>query len=355
MLDPSFATLFEFAGDDPLGLLGDGWDRIGRQTVGYQFVRPLCPPQETYASFAGTPVLVDTYRSPLGDGVEVDVSLLEITDPAVRSELVVAAFDELTECPLDLSLGIERGVTLLEQEYQGASGYYGSEDGFIVVAPDESDAAPFVVLLEPRGESLPQVVVDHLVASARALLVSSETVPEPPAYLAADSIELGADPLGLVGQGWMLRWRDTDQLVVAERSNECLEWTEFRPLDGTTYISDDMSHDAGNEWGLHIGFWTLTQRDADTLVDGFDRLVQCRSIEDDARDTDVFAVSIGDQDWLLGGDFVDGQSAQLAIAKPDGGAVTLRTWRSGLRRDDLDGLVAAALSYLDPSASNLPN
>ena len=96
VVGPSFATLVEFAGDDPLGLLGNGWDRIERQTVDYQFLRPLCPPQETYASFTGTPVLVDTYRSPLDDGVEVDVSLIEITDPAVRSELVVAAFDELT-------------------------------------------------------------------------------------------------------------------------------------------------------------------------------------------------------------------------------------------------------------------
>ena len=353
-VDPRFATLSEFAGDDPLGLVGDGWERVERRMVEFEFTRPLCPPQETYASFNGTPALVDTYRSPLADGVEVEVSLLEVIDATLRDELVVAALDELAECPLDETLGIDGGVSLLEQRYQGASGYYGSRRGFIVVAPDESDAALFAVLLEPRGESLPQAVVDHLVARTRALLVPSETATEPPTYLTEASIELGVDPLGLADRGWTLRWRDTEQLVVAELSNDCLEWTEFAPLDGTTYISDAMNNYTTNEWDLGVGFWNLARRDALTLVDGYDRLAWCPWVEDAARDADLFAVSSADPGWLLGGYFVEGGSAELAIAEPDGRVVTLHTWRVGLSDDDLDDLVAAARSYLDPSSSNVP-
>ncbi|HUF99083.1 MAG TPA: hypothetical protein VMM60_13215 [Ilumatobacter sp.] len=351
----SGSTLSDFVGDDPLGLLGDGWERIGRDTTEYTYAAPVCPAQETYASLTGSPVVVDTYRSPVGDGVEVDVSVIDIPDAASRAQLVVAAFDEVSECPLDTSFGIDSGVALLEQRWQGASGYYGSDRGFIVVAPDEFDAAPFAVILEPRGHPIPQAVVDHLVGRSRALLLTSEQPPEPPPYLDAASIQLGADPLGLVANGWSLRWRDTDRLSVGDRRNDCVEWTEFDTLDGTTYWSDDMTYLAGGiEWYLDVGYWTLTPIEATALVDGFDRLVQCPSVEDAGRDADLFTLSTDDDNWMIGGYFVTGESAHVAIASPDGRAVTLETSRFELDRTDLESLVVAALTHLDPSAPRRP-
>ena len=350
------STVSAFVGDDPLGLLGDGWERIGRDTTEYDYPAPSCPAQETYASLSGSPVVVDTYRSPVGDGVEVDVSMIEVPDAARRALLVAAASDELSECELDTSLGIDGGVSVLEKRWQGASGFYGSDRGFIVVAPDESDAAPFVLIVEPRGNPIPQAVVDHLVGRSRALLLPSEESPDPPPYLETASIELGADPLGLVSDGWTLDWRDTDQLVIGARSNDCVEWTEFDLLDRTTYWSDDMSRrDGGREWHLDIGYWTLTTNEATALVDGVDRLVQCPSVEDAGRDTDLFTLTTDDDSWMLGGYYVTGESAHIAIAAPDGYAVTLETRRSELDRTELENLIAAALTHLGLPASPKPS
>lgn len=349
------SELAEFVGDDPLGLLGDGWERIARDTTEFEYAVTSCPAQETYASLTGSPVVADTYRSPVGDGVEVGVSVIEVSDPAKRAQLVAAASDELSECPLDTSLGIDRGVTVLEQRHQGASGFYGSHRGFIVVAPGETDAAPFALILEPSGDSIPSSVVDHLVGRSRALLLASEQPTGPPPYLEAASIELGADPLGLVPNGWMLRWRDTDRLLVGERSNDCLEWTEFDTIDGTTYWADDMTNsDGGREWDLEIGYWALATGEATVLVDGFEQLVRCPSVEDAGRDAELYTIHTDDESWMLGGYFVTGEAAHVAIATPDGKAVTLRTTRFELNRTDLHDLVSAATGYLDSPASRPP-
>jgi hypothetical protein len=90
------------------------------------------------------------------------------------------------------------------------------------------------------------------------------------------------------------------------------------------------------------------------LVDGFERLVQCPSVEDAGRDADLFTVTTDDDDWMIGGYFVTGEAANVVIATPNGRAVTLETRRFELNRTDLEDLIVAALDHLGSSASRRP-
>lgn len=245
---PTPLPLVDVVGDDPLGLLADGWTLVERSTDPFELGDDDVGCAIGLSPFTGTEQVHDIVTPPDGAGIDVDVEVLRVGTPE-RADQLAVAIEAIGPCLGQLE---STATQPLELAFVQASGFRAGDAFALVTVTGTSDLA---VVLEIEGAPFGDDLIDGLARRAAMLVglsdgaaVPAETTTTTTLAPSTSSPELLAVPVGGPGEAPASPQAGEVLIWVSNQSFDDDPVAVTIEIDGEVRVSDVFAVEGQHNW-----------------------------------------------------------------------------------------------------------